>query len=93
MSNKKVIGNKVKASCALEAMKGQKTTNEIAKEYRVHPIQVGKWRNKLLMNAHQVFEEGGVVNGASHDREVTELYEKIGRLEVEKDFLKKKSGI
>jgi transposase len=93
MSKRRIIGNKVKAAAALEAAKGVKTLSEIAKEYRVHPIQVGKWRAKLLENAYQVFEDGGVVNGQTHEREVNELYEQIGRLKVERDFLKNKSGI
>lgn len=87
------VGNKVKAQAALEAAKGLETVGQIAKRFGVHPIQIGKWRKRLLTNAHQVFEDGGVVDAASHEREVQELYEQIGRLKVENDFLKKKSGL
>lgn len=89
MRKKATVGNKVKAQVALEAARGVRTTGEIARRFEVHPIQVGKWRSKLLERAHEVFEEGGVVSAASHEREIAELYEQIGRLKVENDFLKK----
>ena len=92
MRKKATVGNKVKAQVALEAARGVRTTGEIARRFEVHPIQVGKWRSKLLERAHEVFEEGGVVSAASHEREIAELYEQIGRLKVENDFLKKKSS-
>lgn len=87
------VGNKVKAQAALEAAKGLHPVGQIARRYGVHPIQIGKWRKRLLENAHQIFEDGGVVDAAIHEREVQELYEQIGRLKVENDFLKKKSGL
>ena len=93
MRKKAHVGSKVKAQVALEAAKGVLPLSQIARRFSVHPIQVGKWRTKLLENAFQVFEEGGVVNAASHEQEVQELYEQIGRLKVENDFLKKKSGL
>lgn len=87
------VGNKTKAQAALEAAKGLSPIGEVARRFGVHPIQVGKWRKRLLLNAHQIFEDGGVVDAAEHEREVQELYEQIGRLKVENDFLKKKSGL
>ena len=79
---------------AIEAAKGLHPVGHIAKRFGVHPIQIGKWRKRLLENAHQVFEDGCiVVDAASHEREIQELYEQIGRLKVENDFLKKKSGL
>lgn len=86
------VGSRVKAEAALEASKGIHPLSQIAKRHGVHPIQVGKWRVKLVENAYQVFEGGGMVNAANHEQEVQGLYEQIGRLKVENDFLKKKSG-
>jgi len=86
------VGSKIKAQAAIEAAREMQPLSQIARRFGVHPIQIGKWRAKLLENAYQVFEEGGVVNAGSHEREVQELYEQIGRLKVENDFLKKKSG-
>ena len=93
MRKKAHVGSKVKAQAALEAAKGVMPLSQIARRFGVHPVQVGKWRSKLLENAFQVFEEGGVMSTANHEQEVQELYEQIGRLKVENDFLKKKSGL
>ena len=82
--------NEFKFKVALEAARGLKTINEIASEYNLHPNQVSSWKKKLL-------EEGPVVfssNAARHLREQeareTELYEQIGRLKMELEWLKKK---
>jgi transposase len=87
------VGSKAKALAALEALKGHEPIGAIAKRFKVHPIQVGKWRKRLLEDMYQVFEDGGTADAAAHEREVQELYEQIGRLKVENDFLKKKSGL
>lgn len=89
MRKRSDVGSKTKAQAALEAVREMQPLSQIARRYGIHAIQLGMWRKRLLSNAHQVFEEGGVVNGAEHDREIQELYEQIGRLKVENDFLKK----
>ena len=63
-----------KAKVALEALKGLKTVSELASGYRVHPIQINKWKKKLREEASGV----------------APLYEKIGRLNMELEWLKKK---
>ncbi len=63
--------------------------SQIAKRHGVHPIQAGEWRVKLLENAYQVFEEGGMVHAANDDQEVQGVCEQIGSLKVKNDFLKK----
>jgi transposase-like protein len=82
-----------KAKVALEALRGIKTVNEIAQEYMVHPTQVGIWKKELQNQASSVFagKRGPepVDQFASQDR----LYGEIGRLKMELDWLKKKSGI
>lgn len=91
MRKKAVISSKVKAKVALEAIKEHLTTSEIGSKYQVHPVQVGKWRKKLLEGAPEVFESN--LSKASNDEQdtISKLYEQIGRLQVENDFLKKKS--
>lgn len=93
MRKKAQVSNKMKAKVALEALKCERPLAEIARRHKVHPIQVGKWRKKLLTEAHAVFEDGGTVSARDSERELQELYEQIGRQKVEIDFLKKKSDI
>jgi transposase len=83
------VSSKAKAQAALEALKGLEPIGVIVRRYKVHPIQVGKWRKRLLEEVHQLFENGDASDTAAHEREVQELYEQIGRLKVENDFLKK----
>ena len=90
---RKVFSGEFKAKIALEAVRGIKTVNEIAQEYGVHPTQVGQWKRELQEQAAGLFEvrRGAkpVDQSASPDR----LYSEIGRLKMELDWLKKKSGI
>jgi transposase len=86
------VSSKSKATAALEAVKAHEPISVIARRYKVHPIQVGKWRKRLLQDMHRIFEDGPTADAAAHEREVQELYGQIGRLKVENDFLKKKSA-
>ena len=82
-----------KAKVALEALRGVKTINEIGQEYGVHPITVGHWKKELQEQAKTLFEgKRGPKPIAAH-REPELLYSEIGKLKVELDWLKKKSGI
>ncbi len=94
MSEKKrtLMSSQQKAKVALEAAKGSKTVNEIAQEFGVHPTQVGLWKKALLENASQLFEvkRGSKVHDPQSDPE--RLYAKIGHLNMELEWLKKKSG-
>jgi transposase len=75
-----------KARVALEALKGEKTTAELAAQYEVHATQITSWKNELLQRAAEMF--GGAAAESSADREkVHELHAKIGELTVERDFL------
>lgn len=82
-----------KAKVALEAIRGVKTINEIAQEYGVHPTQIRQWKNELVEQAAGIFEvkRGPKVVDAQSDPD--RLYAKIGQLNMELDWLKKKSGI
>jgi len=82
---------KFKARVALDAIRGLRTISEVAKQFQVHPNQVTLWKKQLLGGASQVFEAGSVSSKSGSDEpEAAELYEQIGRLKVELEWLKKK---
>jgi transposase len=82
-----------KAKVGLEALRGVKTINEIGQEYSVHPVTVGQWKKEIQEQAKTIFEgKRGSKPIAAH-REPELLYSEIGKLKVELDWLKKKSGI
>ncbi len=82
-----------KAKVAVEAIKGQKTINEIAQEFGVHPTQVGLWKKALLENAAQLFDVKRGPKAIDPQNDPDRLYAKIGQLNMELEWLKKKSGI
>jgi transposase len=91
---RKVFTSSQKAKVALEAVKGQKTINEIAQDYGVHPTQIHQWKKELLENAGSLFEgKRGPQASSAADGDRERLYAKIGQLNMELDWLKKKSGI
>ena len=83
----------LKAKVALEAIKGQRTVNEIASAYGIHPHQVTQWKRQALEQLPEIFSNGSV-RGQVADQELRDrLYQEIGQLKVELDWLKKKSGL
>ncbi len=78
-----------KAKVALEALKEQKTVAQLAAQYGVHPTQIGLWKRQLKEQAAAAFGAEGLSKD-DFEREKGELYEQIGRLKVEADFLRKK---
>lgn len=81
-----------KARVALEALKGVKTIQQIAKEFEVHPVQVSEWKKTMTEGAAGVFGSGTRKPEAEDfDRERTQLHAKIGEQAVVIDFLTKKS--
>ena len=82
-----------KAKVGLEAVRGVKTVNQIAQEFGVHPVQVGQWKREIQAQAKTLFEgKRGPQPIAAHSAP-DRLYGEIGRLKMELDWLKKKSGI
>jgi transposase-like protein len=83
----------LKAKVALEVIRGEKTANELAGLYQVHPTQISEWKKRALEGMQELFADGR--QKARQDDEALKgrLYEEIGRLKVELDFLKKKSGL
>jgi len=82
-----------KAKVGLEALRGVKTINEIGQDYGVHPTQVGLWKKEIQEQAKTLFEGKRGPRPVAGHREPDLLYSEIGKLKVELDWLKKKSGI
>jgi putative transposase len=83
----------MKARIALEAIKGQKTIQEIASHYGVHPNQVTNWKRQLIDGTPSIFADRRLHPETSDEALKAELYQQIGQLQVELDWLKKKSGL
>lgn len=82
-----------KAKIALEAIKGELTIAQIASKYTVHPTQINKWKKLALAQLPEAFIGKQKQVEQEHATELTQLYEQIGRLKVENDFLKKKCDL
>ena len=78
-----------KAKVALEALKEQLTISELAKKYSLHPNQVNSWKKQAKEDLLEVFGSGN--ENEDQEELISSLYEKIGRLEIQLDWLKKKS--
>lgn len=93
VKKRKVHGPGFKAKVGLEAVRGVKTLNEIGQEYGVHPVQVGHWKKEILEQASRLFEGKRGPKPIEEYSEAERLYSEIGRLKMERDGLKKKSGL
>jgi len=82
-----------KAKVAIEAIRGIQTVNEIGQEHGVHPTQVGIWKKSLQEQASTLFEGKRGPKRVDPSSSPDRLYAEIGRLKMELDWLKKKSGI
>jgi transposase-like protein len=92
-SKRKIFTGAQKAKVALEAIKCAKTVNEIGQEFGVHPTQVTQWKKELLANAGSLFESKRGPKRVNAQSDPDRLYAKIGQLNMELDWLKKKSGL
>lgn len=90
---RKIFSGEFKAKVALEAIRGIKTVNEIGQEFGVHPTQVGMWKKELQAQASSLFDAKRGPKPADPSASPERLYSEIGRLKMELDWLKKKSGI
>ena len=81
-----------KAKIALEALRGDRTLQEIASRHQVHPNQVGAWKRQAMEGLAEVFSGGGERRARDHESAVRDLHAKIGELIVERDFLSRGSG-
>jgi transposase-like protein len=81
-----------KARLALEVVKGERTLTEIASEAQVHPNLLLQWKRQLLESLPQVFADKRVKENKQQEEHEALLYQQIGQLKVELDWLKKKGG-
>ena len=82
-----------KAKVALAAIKGDKTVAELASRFEVRPSQIHAWKKALLEGADQVFNAGDGHQDKDKESLIPQLYQQIGQLKVEVDFLAERSGL
>ena len=91
MGNKRKQHSKeFKARVALEAVKGVKSLSELASEFKLHSTQIRQWKSQLTRNAAELFERGRSNRSVDEETLTAPLYQEIGRLKMEADFLRKK---
>jgi transposase-like protein len=90
--NRKQYSAQFKFQVALEAAKEQKTISQLASEQGVHPNQISQWKQQLLAEGSGLFSDGRQRQQREQETIQTELYEQIGRLKMELEWLKKKVG-
>jgi putative transposase len=81
-----------KAKAAVEVLKGQRLMNEIASDLAVHPVLLGQWKKQLVEDAAKIFTSPHQRKEADAEALQARLYQEIGQLKVELDWLKKKCG-
>ncbi len=82
-----------KARAVLEVLKGQRTANEIAADYGIHPLVLGQWKKQALAEFPSLFCWQRAKAAEEDEALKARLYQQIGQLQVELDWLKKKSGL
>jgi putative transposase len=90
MPKRKRHSAEFKFKVALEAAKGSKTLSELAQEYQLHPSQISEWKRQLLSEGVSVFSTRNARQQREQAALETQLYEQIGRLKMELEWLKKK---
>jgi transposase-like protein len=81
-----------KARVALEAIRGLKTTAQLASEFQVHPTQISQWKHQGLEHLPEAFGREAGRKQRGEEELTAPLYQEIGRLKMELDWLKKKSA-
>lgn len=87
--------NEFKAKVALAALREDRTKSELGSEYGVHPVQIGLWKRTAMRGLPRLFDGKNISAGQEREQKVLieRLYSKIGEVEVENDWLKKKLGL
>jgi putative transposase len=93
IKNRKNYQADFKAKVALEAVKGRLTINEISKQFGVHPNQISKWKKQFLESLPQIFDNSKKSSTEQNEELIGQLYQQIGQMKVELDWLKKKSSL
>ena len=80
-----------KAELAIAAIKERETLSELSSRYGIHPTVISTWKNEFLKRSEELFSKSVTRNEADFEKERQELYAKIGEIEMQRDWLKKKS--
>jgi transposase-like protein len=92
-TQRKQYSAEFKARVALEALKGLKTVNELASMYGVHPTQIAHWKHRLQKEMPDIFSARRDKRERDQEAQQAHLYQQIGQLKVELDWVKKKAGL
>ena len=79
-----------KAKVAIEAIKGELSAAELATKFEIHPTQIAKWKKQLLESSSEIFGQGKERQAKDEDANNDRMLKKIGQLQMEVDWLKKK---
>lgn len=93
MTNRKRYSTEFKAKVALEAIRGELTTAELAKKFGVHLTISSRWKRMVIENMASVFGGAASAEPAISEKDVEKLHAKIGQLIVERDFLSEASSV
>ncbi len=93
MTQRKQFSAEFKAKVALEALKQKYTINQLSTQFSVHPNQIMNWKKQLTKALPGIFSNGKVVDATSEEELKARLYQEIGQLKVELDWLKKKAAL
>jgi len=88
--SRRKFSSKFKSKVAIEVLKERSTLQELSSKYELHPNQITTWKKELLEHADSVFENKSSIHNQEEDN--TKLYNKIGKMQVEIDFLKEVLG-
>ena len=92
-TTRKQYSPQFKARVAMEALRGEKTLSQLGSQFRVHPMQMAKWRKVAIQQLPELFVDGRTRKTGNGEADCDALYQEIGRLKVELDWLKKKAGL
>jgi putative transposase len=87
---RRLFSSTFKAKVALDAVRALKTVGELAKQHQVHPTQIALWKKQLLEGAEALFDQGQGKKSTDEGPPTAELYEQIGKLNMQLEWLKKK---
>jgi putative transposase len=93
MAKRQTIAAETKVKAALAALRAEKTINQIASDFGVHPVQISQWKRELVENAQDLFRDKRTKSQADREQLIAELYQQIGQLQYELNWLKKKVGL
>src|SRR5215472_10611850 len=92
-TTRKRYSAKFKARVAVEAIRGEKTLSQLGAQFQVHPVQIAQWRKAALERLQESFVDGRTRKADDGDFDAETLYEQIGRLKMELEWVKKKAGL